>query len=283
MSANRSGAIGPIVALAALATLLWLERRRPLRKQVEPGVRRVARNFALGGVTSAVLAVAERPLVRPLAREIEARRWGIVQALPLPAFARTALTLALMDYTLYLWHVLLHRSPALWRLHEPHHADLDLDASTAARFHLLEFVASIPWRAVQIVLIGTGPRVLALWQRLTLIEVFFHHSNVRLPRGLERWLARLVVTPRLHGIHHSVVRSERDSNFSSGLAVWDYLHGTVRTNVPQQRITIGLPNHQMPEPLTHVLSMPFARGSETPQAGGEGAAASSSSAPSSLP
>ena len=268
MSAKRPGPVGPIVALAALAALLWLERRRPLRKQVEPGVRRVARNFALGGVTSAVLAVAERPLVRPLAREIEARQWGIVQALPLPAAARTALALALMDYTLYLWHVLLHRSPALWRLHEPHHADLDLDASSAARFHFLEFVASIPWRAVQIVLIGAGPRVLALWQRLTLIEVFFHHSNVRLPVGLERWLARLIVTPRLHGIHHSVVRSERDSNFSSGLTIWDHLHGTVRTNVPQARITIGLPNHRKPEPLTHVLSMPFAPGPGNPGATG---------------
>src|SRR5688572_13585514 len=254
MSTDRSGPLVPIVALAALAVLLWLQRRRPLRNRVEPGVRRVARNFALGGVTSAVLAVAERPLVRPLAREIEARRWGIVQALPLPAAVRTALALALMDYTLYVWHVLLHRSPALWRLHEPHHADLDLDASTAARFHFLEFVASIPWRAVQIVLIGAGPRVLALWQRLTLIEVFFHHSNVRLPCALERWLARLVVTPRLHGIHHSVVRSERDSNFSSSLTLWDHLHGTVRTDVPQRRITIGLPNHRAPEPLTHVLS-----------------------------
>jgi sterol desaturase/sphingolipid hydroxylase (fatty acid hydroxylase superfamily) len=258
MSADRSGPLGPIVALAALAALLWLERRRPLRKPVEPGVRRVARNFALGGVTSAVLAVAERPLIRPLAREIEARRWGLVQALPLPAAVRTALALALMDYTLYVWHVLLHRSPALWRLHEPHHADLDLDASTAARFHFLEVVASIPWRAVQIVLIGAGPRVLALWQRLTLIEVFFHHSNVRL-------------------------RSERDSNFSSGLTLWDHLHGTVRTNVPQQRITIGLPNHRTPEPLTRVLSMPFARGPQNAQASGEGPVANSSSATTSLP
>ena len=204
---------------------------------------------------------------------------GIMQMLPLPSAARTAVALALMDYTLYLWHLLLHRSPALWRLHEPHHADLDLDASTAARFHFLEFVASIPWRAAQIVLIGVGPRTLALWQRLTLVEVFFHHSNVRLPFGLERWLARLVVTPRLHGIHHSVVRSERDSNFSSSLTLWDHLHGTVRTDVPQRRITIGLPNHRAPEPLTHVLSMPFARGAENPQASGQGAVVGSSSVP----
>src|SRR5581483_5747976 len=147
----------------------------------------------------------------------------------------------LMDYTLYWWHVLLHRVPFLWRLHEPHHTDRDLDASTAIRFHFTEFLASIPWRCAQILAIGVGPRALALWQKLTLAEVVFHHSNLRLPRPVERRLSRLIVTPRVHGVHHSVVREERDANFSSGLMVWDHLHGTRRPYTPDD-VTIGLPD-----------------------------------------
>jgi sterol desaturase/sphingolipid hydroxylase (fatty acid hydroxylase superfamily) len=144
-------------------------------------------------------------------------------------------------------------------LHEAHHADRDLDASTAARFHFLEFIASVPWRCAQITVIGVGPRALALWQKLTLAEVLFHHSNLRLPRVLERALAAFVVTPRLHGIHHSVVRAERDSNYSSGLTLWDRLHGSARLDLERDDVKIGLPAIDGPGGMTFVktLAVPF--------------------------
>jgi sterol desaturase/sphingolipid hydroxylase (fatty acid hydroxylase superfamily) len=163
----------------------------------------------------------------------------------------------LMDYTLYWWHVLLHRVPVLWRTHEPHHVDRDLDVTTGIRFHALEFVASVPWRCAQIVLIGAGPRTLRAWQQLTLFEVLFHHSNVRLPRELERRLSSIVVTPRLHGLHHSIVRDERDSNFSSGLSVWDRLHGTACIGLDHDDVTIGLPDQGGELTLTETLALPF--------------------------
>ena len=165
----------------------------------------------------------------------------------------------LLDYTLYVWHVLLHRVPLLWRLHLAHHVDLDLDVSTALRFHFGEFIASIPWRLAQVAIIGVPPRTLALWRALTLAEVAFHHANLRLPLPSERLLALLIVTPRLHGIHHSVVRAERDSNFSSGLTLWDRLHGTLRTDVPQEKITIGVPPYAEPGDVTlgKTLALPF--------------------------
>jgi sterol desaturase/sphingolipid hydroxylase (fatty acid hydroxylase superfamily) len=209
-------------------------------------------------VTAITVNAFERPLVTRLARYAESHGLGI-QRLALPRWAKTALAAALMDYTLYWWHVLLHRVPALWRLHEPHHADRDLDASTALRFHFAEFVASVPWRCAQVLLIGVDPRSLALWQRLTLLEVLFHHSNVRLPRQIEQRLARLVVTPRLHGLHHSIVREERDSNFSSGLTLWDRLHGTADLDL-QRSVTIGLPDHRTAASLPETLALPFRRG-----------------------
>jgi sterol desaturase/sphingolipid hydroxylase (fatty acid hydroxylase superfamily) len=111
--------------------------------------------------------------------------------------------------------------------------DLDLDASTALRFHFAEMVLSVPWRAAQVLVLGVGPLALSAWQTLALIEILFHHANVELPVEVERWLCRFLVTPRLHGLHHSIVQGETDSNWSSGLTLWDWLHGTLRLNVPQ--------------------------------------------------
>lgn len=229
---------------AGLAWLFWLERRRPLRVRVEPATRRQARNLALAAFTAAFIRAVEAPIVQRVAAAGERRGWGLLPLLP--ARARRLAALLLLDYTLYLWHILLHRVPLLWRSHLVHHADLDLDASTALRFHALEFLWSLPWRMAQVALIGVPRRTLALWQKLTLAEVVFHHSNLRLPLGLERVLSRLVATPRLHGIHHSTRADERNANYSSGLALWDDLHGTARRDVPQDAITIGLPEYREP-------------------------------------
>jgi sterol desaturase/sphingolipid hydroxylase (fatty acid hydroxylase superfamily) len=252
-------AVGKALLLGGLVALLTLERKFPLRHAAEPGFRRIARNVATGALTAAVVSAIERPIVDRISRISEERDWGIVPTFSRSAPVRIAVALALMDYTLYWWHVLLHRIPALWRTHEPHHIDRDLDASTALRFHFTEFLASIPWRCAQIVAIGVGPRTLRLWQQLTLAEVLFHHSNVRLPRPLEHLLATMVVTPRLHGLHHSIVAQERDSNFSSGLTVWDRLHGTARLVLDRDEVTIGLAEHARSEDVTFAktLALPF--------------------------
>lgn len=208
-----------------------------------------------------MLRLAEKPVVTPLAERVERRGWGLLPRCRLPRALETVLALALMDYTLYLWHVLLHRRPLLWRCHLAHHVDLDLTASTALRFHFSEMVLSVPWRAAQIALIGVRPPVLKAWQTATLLEILFHHSNLRLPRRFEGWLGWLVVTPCLHGIHHSAVREETDMNFSSGLTVWDWLHGTFRRDVPQSRIAIGVPAYRDSDELVlpEILAMPFRR------------------------
>ena len=167
----------------------------------------------------------------------------------------------LLDYTLWFWHYANHRVPFLWRFHLVHHADRDLDGSTAFRFHFGEHALSVPVRALQVAAIGVEPGALWVFQVVLLASVVFHHSNVRLPVGLERVLVRFVVTPRMHGIHHSIVREETDSNWSSGLTVWDRLHGTLRLDVPQEEITIGVPAFREPEQVTlgRSLALPFER------------------------
>ena len=252
--------LGVPLIVGVFAALAWLERRRPLRRAaVEPKLRREARNLAVAGAGAVVLQLAEAPLVAPLTRLVERRRWGLLKLVRLPAWLEIALAVVLLDYTLYVWHMLTHRVPLLWRCHVVHHADLELDASTALRFHFGELALSVPWRAAQVVLIGVTPQALSIWQTLLLLSIMFHHSNVRLPVEVERRLCRLVVTPRMHGIHHSFVKSETDSNWSSGLTVWDWLHGTLRLDVPQADIQIGVPAYRAPAELTlgKILTMPF--------------------------
>jgi sterol desaturase/sphingolipid hydroxylase (fatty acid hydroxylase superfamily) len=247
------------VVVGALGTILWLENRRRLRAPREDKLRRDTRNLALGALTAVAIRLTEKPLTDPLAKKVHARRWGLLPRLGLPPVLEVGLATVLLDYTLYVWHVLTHRIPFLWRFHRVHHADRDLSTTTALRFHFVEMVLSVPWRAAQIALIGVAPRALSLWQTLTLGAILFHHSNVRLPLAVERRLSRVIVTPRMHGIHHSVIEYETNSNWGTIFSLPDYLHDTIRLNVPQDRIDIGVPAFRSAEELRlgHLLRMPF--------------------------
>ena len=247
------------VIAGAFVALWWLERRRPLRAASEPKLKHEARNLVVAGAGALALRLIEKPIAGPLAALVERRRWGLLKCWPLPNCLEAALAVVLMDYTLYIWHVLTHRVSWLWRFHVVHHIDLDLDTSTALRFHFGELTISVAWRAGQILLIGVSPRALSLWQSLLFLSILFHHSNVELPIKVERILNRLLVTPRMHGIHHSIIRTETDSNWSSGLTVWDWLHGTLQLNVPQAEIDIGVPAYRSPEDVTlpQSLALPF--------------------------
>ncbi len=251
--------LGASVALATFGVLVYLENRRPLRESVESKMIRNSRNLTVAGIAAVALQLAERPVVAPLTKLVERKNWGLLKLVRLPRWLETTLAVALLDYTLYIWHVLTHRTPFLWRFHVVHHVDLDLDASTALRFHFAEMVISVAWRAAQIIIIGVSPVSFAAWQAFLFPSILFHHSNVRLPIDLERKLQNLIVTPRMHGIHHSIVRQETDSNWSSGLTVWDFLHGTLKTDVPQNEIIIGVPAYREPDEviLAKILPMPF--------------------------
>jgi sterol desaturase/sphingolipid hydroxylase (fatty acid hydroxylase superfamily) len=123
-----------------------------------------------------------------------------------------------------------------------------------------------------LLLAGVSPTAFSIWQTALMISILFHHPNVRLPVEFEKRLCRLIVTPRMHGIHHSIIRSEEESNFSSGLTLWDTLHGTLKFNVPQEEITIGVPAYRDRREvgLVHVLMMPFKKQRPTWQLPGNG-------------
>ncbi len=251
------------VAIGALAVLVVMERRRPLRKPVESTTTRTGRNLAIAGLAACSLYLVERPITDRLTRWVEKHQVGILKLVPLPKWVEAAAAVILLDYTLYIWHVLTHKVPFLWRFHVVHHADRDLDASTALRFHFGELLISIVWRSAQIVVIGVSTSSFKAWQAFLLPSILFHHSNLRLPLQVENKLSSLIMTPRLHGIHHSVEVSETDSNWSSGLTIWDRLHGTIRTDVPQSSIVIGAPGDDLAVDvgLKSILALPFHSGS----------------------
>jgi len=247
------------ISLATFGALLWLENRRPLRASIESKTVRGGRNLAVAGLAAAAIQLFENPVAAPLTRFVERKNFGLLKLARLPKILETVSAVVLLDYTLYVWHVLTHRIPFLWRFHVVHHIDLDLDSTTAIRFHFAEMIISVAWRAGQILLIGVSPTSFAAWQMFLFPSILFHHSNVRLPAELEKHLSRFVVTPRLHGIHHSTERGETDSNWSSGLTVWDFLHGTLKRDAPQAEIIIGVPAYQNPDEvvLRKILPLPF--------------------------
>jgi sterol desaturase/sphingolipid hydroxylase (fatty acid hydroxylase superfamily) len=248
-----------VVFGAAVGTLYVVERLRPLRARKEPGPARTARNLAIGALAGAATAACEWPLVEPAQRLAERGRLGLLRRLPLPRVVRFALGFLLLDYTLYLWHRLNHHVPFLWRFHAVHHVDLDLDSTTGLRFHFGELTLAAGFRAAQILLLGVDRVTLRAWQQLLVVSVVFHHSNLDLPFATDWRLARLLVTPRMHGIHHSTRGEETDSNYSSLLSCWDRLHRSLKLDVAQASITIGVAGFSRPEDVTlaESLTMPF--------------------------
>src|SRR5438067_6578831 len=259
---GTAAAVRIALGAAAFLVLIAAERRRPLRRITQSKWRRVAVNIAFAAVGGIALALAYGPIVIGTAEQARRAGFGLVRWLPLPAAAQALLSFVLLDYTLWIWHLLNHRVPLLWRFHAAHHVDLDLDASTALRFHAGELILSVPFRALQVALIGVDVPILLAWETVLLVATEFHHSNVRLPLRAERALRAVLVTPRMHGIHHSIVPGEVNSNFGTLLTAWDRLHRTFVHGVPQGRIVIGLAEYRDPDRLglLRSLALPFRSG-----------------------
>jgi sterol desaturase/sphingolipid hydroxylase (fatty acid hydroxylase superfamily) len=242
-----------------MAGLLWWEYRRSLRRIVDSKLKRDIRNLAVAGLAAAAMQFLEFPVAIATIMRAQQKHSGLLRIAPVPGLVKSIAAILLLDYTLYWWHRLTHRVSLLWKFHQVHHVDREMDATTALRFHFGEITLSVAFRAAQVWLIGPALASYAAWQMFLFFCILFHHANIRLPLVWERRLARLVVTPRLHGIHHSVVPEEVNSNWSSGLTVWDWLHGTLKTSVPQDSIVIGVDGLRgdREQELGNVLALPF--------------------------
>lgn len=243
--------------VAELAFVLRAEDRSPLRRRRETRRRRYTRNVLLGGAALATTGLFETPLVTRVAAEVERRGWGLLPRLRLSRTMRTAAAVVLLDYGVFAWHAALHRVPMLWRFHLVHHVDRDLDVTTGLRIHAVEIALSMAARVAQVVALGVSAREFALWQRLFGCCVLFHHANARLPERVERVLGLLIMTPRRHSIHHLARRDAQHGNWSSGLVVWDWVHGTLRDGDPTDEIGVPAYRNEREVTLAKMIALPF--------------------------
>jgi sterol desaturase/sphingolipid hydroxylase (fatty acid hydroxylase superfamily) len=248
-----------LITAALFALLFALERFVPLRKSAHSLIERLLVNVAVSVLTFLAAITMVRPAAQWALHWSTDTPFGLVHLFTLPAWLEFAASFLLMDLAFYYWHLANHRAPFLWRFHNVHHTDPELDVSTAFRFHFCEIALSSAFSAIQVSLIGISPWAFIVYQVVFQSEVLFHHSNVRLPIQFERLLSKVLVTPRMHGIHHSQVRRENNSNFGTVFPWWDRLHRTLGLNIPQSEIVIGIPGYSQPEDNTvpNALLMPF--------------------------
>jgi sterol desaturase/sphingolipid hydroxylase (fatty acid hydroxylase superfamily) len=248
----------PLLACILLA-LLVLQWRFPLRRQYFSIVHRLVRNFVLSIPGFAIVRLAMLPIPISVAMWAQQNHIGLLNWLALPSWAVFIATFLLMDYAYWWWHWAMHMVPFFWRFHNVHHTDLDLDVSTAARFHFGEMILSIGFLSLAVVVFGVTPIMLAIFFIAFEAAVLFHHSNWRLPIKLERILNLIVVTPRMHGIHHSIVQRETNSNWGTIFCWWDKLHRTLRRDIPQNEITVGVAAYRDEHELTvgKLMALPF--------------------------
>ena len=251
--------ITSVIVTAVFLTLLMVETRFSLRQGKRSKVKRFLVNVGVSGLALATGAYVVAPVALRLALRSPENSFGLLRIFPLPFAAEFILGFLLMDLTFYYWHRANHSIPLFWRFHSVHHVDPDLDVSTSFRFHFGEVLYSLGFRALQVYLLGISLITYLVYELAFQCATMFHHSNVRLPITVERWLNKIIVTPRMHGIHHSIVKDETNSNFSVIFRWWDLMHRTLRLNVKQSDVTIGVPAYLEPEDnkFLNLLILPF--------------------------
>jgi sterol desaturase/sphingolipid hydroxylase (fatty acid hydroxylase superfamily) len=247
-----------IVACLFVA-LLFVERALPLRKRKAELLGRLLLNLAVSALAFLIAGLLVRPGALAAMKWGSQKSFGLLYLVKLPQAASFVLAFLLMDLTFYWWHLANHRIPFLWRFHNVHHFDPDLDVSTGFRFHFGEVFMSAGFRIIQVAITGISLPAFVAYELAFQANTLFHHSNVRLPLRLERVLNIILVTPRMHGIHHSQRQQETNSNYGVVFPWWDRLHRTLGLNVPQSKIVIGVPGYSMIEDnrLINVLTAPF--------------------------
>jgi sterol desaturase/sphingolipid hydroxylase (fatty acid hydroxylase superfamily) len=258
----RLASFGSILVVMAL-----LEIAMPMRKRSQPRLRRWPTNIAIVGL-GAIVVRALSMLAAPLAATgaavfAEAQRLGFLNLWDGPPILEIALSVVVLDAAIYLQHVASHKVGLLWRLHQVHHADRDIDVTTGTRFHPVEIGLSMLYKSALVVVLGVSPLAVLLFEVILNGTAMFNHANVRLPAWVDRPLRLLLVTPDMHRVHHSVLKHERDTNYGFALSLWDRLFGTY-TDAPEhghEHMRIGLDAFQTEAParLGWALVLPFRR------------------------
>ncbi len=256
------------VFAGVLLVMALLELAAPKRELTHKKARRWFTNLSIVGIDGLavrLLGMVSAPLTAVAAAlYCEAHGYGLFNMLAWPAWLEVLLAVIILDFAIYVQHWASHKVPMLWKIHRMHHADVDIDVTTALRFHPIEIVLSMLYKVVLVFLLGPSALAVVLFEILLNGSAMFNHANVALPKWLDAVVRLLFVTPDMHRVHHSVHHHEHDSNYGFAMSIWDRLFGTY---TPQPKdghrgMTIGLPQWQDPRPtsLWWSLSVPFIGG-----------------------
>ena len=242
-----------------LLLFLLLELIVPYREKSVSKLKRWLNNLTLGVINLILYEVVIASLLVATANHVTENGYGVMNLVEMPVWLKIIDTVVAMDLLFYLCHVLIHRIPVLWRFHRVHHTDLDVDVSTAMRFHVLEVVFRALAGIGMIYFIGADPMGVFVFECVFLLLFFLQHSSLRLPKAIENiwWIA--FVPPAMHRIHHSVDLQERNTNFGAVFSIWDRFFGTLLTGVNQNQIWTGVDGHIQEKKLEiyHLMWMPF--------------------------
>ncbi len=219
----RLGFFFGVFALMAVWEVAAPRRIRTLSKAL-----RWANNLGIVVLNSVLLRLLFPAAAVGMAVFAQVHGWGLFNYVAAPSWLAVIASVVALDFAIYLQHVMFHAVPALWRLHRMHHADLDFDVTTGARFHPIEIILSMLIKFAVIIVLGPPALAIVIFEVLLNATSMFNHSNVRMPKAIDRLLRLFVVTPDMHRVHHSVEDDETNSNFGFNLPWWDRLLGTYR-------------------------------------------------------
>ena len=244
-----------------LVIALW-EIRAPKRVLAVSKAVRWLNNLGIVVLNTIVVRVLFPAAAVGIAVFTSIQGWGLFNYYQVPTVVALLLSVMIMDFIIYLQHVLVHAVPTLWRVHRVHHADLDYDVTTGARFHPIEIILSMLIKFATIVVFGPPVVAVIIFEVLLNATAMFNHGNIRLPKGIDRVLRWLLVTPDMHRLHHSVEDDEANSNFGFNLPWWDRLFGTYRDQPRggHQGMTLGIHQYRDPQQvdqLPGMLTLPF--------------------------
>ena len=252
--------LGVLLVMAA-NELLWPKRKLSVSKG-----RRWLTNLGIAGIDTLVLrgmALLAVPVAAVAAAYVaQTRGLGLLNQVAWPNWLKLIVSLLVLDLAIWAQHLVSHKVPLFWRLHQVHHADRDIDVTTAVRFHPVEIALSMLWKIVVVVPLGAPPLAVFLFEVILNACAMFNHANIALPGWLDAPLRLAVVTPDMHRVHHSVLRREHDANYGFNLSLWDRLFRTyvAEPDGGHLGMTIGLTPYQSEAParLSWSLLLPFA-------------------------
>jgi sterol desaturase/sphingolipid hydroxylase (fatty acid hydroxylase superfamily) len=218
-------------------------------------------NIGIVVLDSVVLRLAFPVVAVGFAAYVNQQGWGVLNQFELDPLLAIIIAVVVMDFTIWLQHVMVHAIPLFWRLHRMHHADLDYDLTTGARFHPLEIILSMGIKLAVIMLLGPPVVAVLIFEVILNALAMFNHGNIRMPLGLDKVLRLLIVTPDMHRVHHSVQDDETNSNFGFNLSIWDRIFGTYKAqpDLGHEKMIIGLDRFREPRDntLPRMLVQPF--------------------------